>query len=142
MSMPPPGSHLAQAPAPVWARALLERWHTIECWLAVAAFSFIAGLLLLDVLGREFLGPFLRLIGIDAGATGIFASQRVSVYALVIGSFLGIGIATATGSHLVPRVAFGWVPEEWNAVMDRVADLVTGLFLVGVSWFGFTFVLS
>ena len=31
--------------------------------------------------------------------------------ALVVGSFAGIGIATATGSHLVPRVGFGWVPQ-------------------------------
>ncbi len=83
-----------------------------------------------------------RVLGIDAGPTGIFASQRLSIYALVVGSFAGIGIATATGSHLVPRVGFGWVPKAWNPWMDRLADLITGGFLLAVTYFGFQFVAS
>ena len=112
----------------------------VECWVAVAAFGFIAAILLLDVLGREFVGPVLRFLGLDPGATGIFAAQKLSVFALVIGSFAGIGIATATGSHIVPRFAYGWVPAAWGPAMDRLADVLTGLFLVGVAWFGFKFV--
>jgi TRAP-type C4-dicarboxylate transport system permease small subunit len=127
-------------PAPEGARRLMEIWHVAECWIAVAAFGFIAAILMLDVLGRELLAPLLRLLSIDAGPTGIFASQRLSVYALVIGAFCGIGIATATGSHLVPRVAFGWIPAAWAPAMDRVADLLTALFLCGVTYYGFEFV--
>jgi TRAP-type C4-dicarboxylate transport system permease small subunit len=81
------------------------------------------------------------LFGLTA-ATGIFASQKMSVYALVIGAFVGIGIATATGSHLVPRVLFGVVPPSYSLIVNRFADLLTGLFLVGVSYFGFVFVES
>jgi TRAP-type C4-dicarboxylate transport system permease small subunit len=125
---------------PPSARRLVDGWHRGECWLAVACFGFIAGILILDVLGREFLGPFLRLIGLDPGATGIFASQKLSIFALVIGSFAGIGIATATGAHIVPGFAAGWVPAEWKRAFDRAADLLTGLFLVGVTWFGLKFV--
>ncbi|MBL0897620.1 MAG: hypothetical protein IBJ17_02830, partial [Reyranella sp.] len=99
--------------APRRAARVLAVWHRLECWLAVACFSFIAVILVLDVLGRELVAPLLRLLGIDAGPTGIFASQRFAIYALVVGSFAGIGIATATGSHLVPRVGFGWVPASW-----------------------------
>ena len=54
-------------------------------------------------------------------ATGIFAAQKMSVYALVIGSFVGIGIATATGSHLVPRVPSIWF-RIVGAPLDRLAD--------------------
>lgn len=108
----------------------------------MAAFAFIAGILLLDVLGRELLGPVLKLLGFGAGATGIFASQKLSIFALVIGSFAGIGIATATGSHLVPRVAFGWIPDAWGPVMDRIADLITGVFLLIVTWYAWEFVMS
>lgn len=129
-------------PAPPGVRRFAETWHKVECWVAVAAFGFIAIILLLDVLGRELVGPLLRVVGFRPGATGIFASQKLSVYALVIGSFAGIGIATAAGSHLVPRVAFGWVPEDWGHVMDRLADVLTGLFLVAVAWYGFQFVQS
>lgn len=130
------------ASAPPAAAQMLAAWHRIECWVAVACFSFIALILVLDVLGREFLGPVLNLLRIDIGPTGIFASQRLSIYALVIGSFAGIGIATATGSHLVPRVGFGWIPKAWGPFMDRLADFLTGCFLIGVTCYGFMFVQS
>jgi TRAP-type C4-dicarboxylate transport system permease small subunit len=135
----PAGLRPAREP-PAGVRRLAESWHKGECWLAVAAFGFIAAILLLDVIGREFVGPVLRLVGLDPGATGIFAAQKLSVFALVIGSFAGIGIATATASHIVPRFAHGWVPAAWGPVMDRLANVLTGLFLVGVAWFGFKFV--
>jgi TRAP-type C4-dicarboxylate transport system permease small subunit len=121
-------------------RRLVELWHRGECWVAVAAFGFIAAIMLLDVIGRELLGPLLRLVGLNPGATGIFAAQKLSVFALVIGSFVGIGIATATGSHIAPRFAYGWVPASWGPFMDRLADVLTGLFLAAVAWFGFKFV--
>jgi TRAP-type C4-dicarboxylate transport system permease small subunit len=130
------------APAASRAQAIADVWHKIECWIAVAAFSFIAIILLLDVLGREILGPLIRLLGFPAMATGIFASQKLSIFALVIGSFAGIGIATATASHLVPRVGFGWVPARWDPWFNRLADLITGLFLVGVSYYAWIFVES
>ena len=133
---------VAAGPAPAGVRRLMEFWHTTECYVAVAAFTLIAGLLLADVLGREFIGPILHKLNLYNGPTGIFGSQRVSVYALVVGSFAGIGIATATGSHLVPRVGFGWVPDSWGPTMDRLADVITGVVLLIVAWYGMKFVLS
>jgi TRAP-type C4-dicarboxylate transport system permease small subunit len=133
---------VAHPPAPAGVRRFFDRWHTVECYVAVVAFSVIACLLLLDVLGREFLGPILRVLGLYYGPTGIFGSQRVSVYALVIGSFAGIGIATATASHLVPRVGFGWTPKSWTPWIDRAADVVTGLVLFAIAYYGFKFVAS
>lgn len=121
-------------------RRFLDAWHKAECWVAVAAFGFIATILVLDVLGRELLGPMLRALGFEPGATGIFASQKLSIFALVIGSFAGIGIATATGAHIVPAFASGWVPHQWRPVYDRAVDLVTGLVLLGVVWYGLKFV--
>ena len=125
---------------PPSVRRLVELWHRGECWVAVAAFGFIAAILLLDVLGRELVGPLLRFVGLNPGATGIFAAQKLSVFALVIGSFVGIGIATAAGSHIAPRFAYGWVPAAWGPFMDRLADVLTGIFLVVVAWYGFKFV--
>lgn len=124
------------------AQAVAELWHRAECWIAVVAFSFIAIILLLDVLGRELLGPSLRLLGFPASATGIFASQKLSIFALVIGAFAGIGIATATASHLVPRVGFGWIPARWDPWFNRLADVITGLFLVGTAYYAWVFVQS
>ncbi len=141
-SSPAAGRATAPPPAPPAMVSLLRRWHRVECWVAVLAFSFIAAVLVIDVLGREIYGPVMRLLGQQPGATGLFGSQKLAVFALVIGSFSGIGIATATGVHLVPRVGFSWVPRHWGPGMDRLADVFTGLFLLGVAWFGVVFVLA
>jgi len=122
--------------------AVLRVWHKLECWIAVLSFSFIAAVLMIDVLGREFYGPVMSMLDFKVGATGLFGSQKLAVLALVIGSFAGIGIATATGVHLVPRVAFKWVPASWSPHMDRIADVFTALFLLGVTWYGVQFVIA
>lgn len=127
--------------APAGARRFVEIWHRCECLIAVAAFSLIAGLLIFDVLGRELLGPIYKWLNIK-GATGVYGAQKLSVYALVLASFCGIGIATATASHLQPRVGFGWIPKEWGPGMDRLADLLSGLFMMAVAYYGFVFVQS
>lgn len=131
----------APAPAPALARRCVEGWHRVECIIAVAAFGFIAVVLIADVMGRELLGPIFRALGVK-GPAGVYASQKMSVYALVIGSFIGIGIATATGSHLLPRIGFNWVPAAWGPNMDRLADVITGCFFMGVAWFGWVYVQS
>ena len=46
--------------APDGVRRGLEVWHRAECWLAVAAFGFIAAILTVDVFGREVVGPVLN----------------------------------------------------------------------------------
>jgi TRAP-type C4-dicarboxylate transport system permease small subunit len=136
------GAAPAHPPAPPALVSLLSGWHRVECWIAVLAFTFIAAVLVIDVLGREAYGPVMTMLGLKVGATGLFGSQKLAVFALVIGSFAGIGIATATGVHLVPRVGFKWLPAAWSPQVDRLADAVTGLFLLGVTWYGVMFVLA
>lgn len=129
------------AEPPPAVRRFIAGWHKVECWLAVAALVFIALVLILDVLGRELLFPLLKLLGLQhTGATGIYGAQKMAVFALVIATYIGIGIAVATASHLVPRVAFGMIPARWSAPMDRLADLLSGVFLLGVARYGFEFV--
>jgi len=124
------------------ARHLLAIWHRVECVIAVVCFSFIAACIMIDVLGREILGRLFLLLHIDAGPTGLFGAQRMGILALVIGAYAGIGIATATGAHLRPRVADGWVPRNWGPAMDRLADVITGVFLVAAAWMSAVFVLQ
>jgi hypothetical protein len=122
------------------ARRVLAAWHRAECVIAVLCFSFIAAIMMADVLGREVLARLLDLLGIDHGPTGVFGAQRMSILALVVGAYAGIGIATATGAHLRPRLADGWIPKDWGPAMDRLADVITGVFLVGSAWVAFLFV--
>ena len=132
---------MAELQAPVAARRLVDGWHRVECLIAVAAFGLIGVLLVADVAGRELLGPIYKALDIK-GATGVYGAQKLSVYALVLASFCGIGIATATASHLQPRLGYGWVPASWGPALDRLADLITGLFMLGVAWYGWVFVQS
>jgi TRAP-type C4-dicarboxylate transport system permease small subunit len=136
-----PEGALSYPAAPAAALRFANGWHKAECLVAVSAFGLIALLLILDVAGREVLGPIYKLLNIK-GATGIYGAQKLSVYSLVLASFCGIGIATATGSHLLPRVGFGWIPESFGPKMDRLADLITGVFMVAVAYYGYVFVSS
>lgn len=129
------------APAPEFAKSFVNGWHRVECVVAVLAFGFIATVLVADVLGRELLGPIFRALNIK-GQAGVYASQKMSIYALVIGSFAGVGIATATASHLLPRIGFKWVPAHWGPTVDRCADVFTGLFMLGVVYYGWVYVQS
>lgn len=142
MTIDTPTVEIEEKLPPKAVQVILRSWHKIECWIAVACFSFIAGILLLDVLGREVLGPTLRLLGFEPGAMGIFTARKLAVLALVVGSYMGIGIATATGSHLIPRVGHAFVPRRWDPFMDRLADILTGSFLIGMAWYGWIFVQS
>ena len=120
----------------------LDAWHRFECWLAVLAFSFIAVILFADVFGREAFGPLARMLGFDIGATGIYGSQKMAIYALVVGAFVGIGISVSSGSQIVPRVAFGWLPARWSGQIDRLSNLTSGIVLAIVTYYGIEFVLS
>ena len=62
-------SAAAPPPPPAAVQALLQGWHRLECWIAVTAFSFIALVLVIDVLGRELYGPLMGLLGRPAGAS-------------------------------------------------------------------------
>lgn len=133
-------SNVQHPGAPPFVAGMVRYWHRGECWVAMAAFSFIALIVVYDVVAREVLGPLLRLAGGNANAVMVVGAAKMGVYALIVGAFAGIGIATATGAQLVPKVAFGWVPREWGGTMDRLADALTAAFLLGVAYYGVVFV--
>ena len=138
-----PSQGLAQpTSAPTTVTSLLKGWHWLETTIAILAYLVIMLLLMSDVFGREFVGPVLRLLGFNVGATGIYGSQRIALYAMVIGAFLGLGIATATGTHLLPRIGFGWIPKSWAPAVDRIADVLTGIVLCATTWYAYAFVVD
>lgn len=128
------------APRPV--RLLLSAWLKAESWIAVLAFSLIGAMIFADVAGREFVGPLLSALGVDAGATGVYGAHKIALYGLVIGAFAGFGLSVATGTQIVPRVAFGWVPASWAPAVDRVGNLFSAAVLGVATWYALVFVLS
>ena len=116
----------APPPVPAAVQRLFDGRHFVERKLAVVAFLTIAGLLIVDVAGREIAAPVLRKLGFAVGAAGVPGAQQIAIFALVVGSFCGIGITVAANSQLVPRLAFGWLPALWAPSVNRLADLFTG----------------
>jgi C4-dicarboxylate transporter DctQ subunit len=92
---------------------------------AVATFFYaaLAAILLADVVGRELFGQ------------GIFGAQRVAVFFTIIAGNFGLALAAAAGSHIRPRVADHWLPARLGPAMDRLADVITAIVLLGVAYF-------
>jgi TRAP-type C4-dicarboxylate transport system permease small subunit len=119
--------------APFVVRRLLGAVHRVECTTAVLAIGAMAGVLILDVVGREVLGPLLVALGSSPGPTGVYGAPKLALYALALATYAGLGVATARGTHLVPRVAFGVVPPSWSPAMNRLADAVSGVLMLAVA---------
>ncbi|MCA0869865.1 TRAP transporter small permease [Seohaeicola saemankumensis] len=131
---------MTDQPVPVLVSTLLKAWHLLERWIAVIAFSLIGALIFADVAGREFVGPVGTLLGFDMGSTGVYGARKISLFLLVIGAFAGLGVSVATGTQIVPRIAFNWVPASWAPHVDRLANLLSGLVFVAVTYYGWVFV--
>jgi hypothetical protein len=102
-------------------RRFLDGWHRAECLVAVAAFGFIAIILIVDVWAGSSSARFPAL-GMNLGPPACRLAAHVGVCA---GGrqFCGIGIATppqpsgaAGGLRLIPTPKF----------RDRLADLLRG----------------
>lgn len=88
----------------------------IERAVILLSFAVMAGALMIDVLSREILGR------------GVFGAPQVGVFAMIVMSFLGLGLASASGGHLRPRFADRLVPRSWDPFMDRLAEFIFALF--------------
>lgn len=121
---------------------ILAFWHRVECWVAFAAFLFISVIIVYDVFAREVIIPILHAFDLPTGTAVIRGASKMGIYAMIIGAFFGLGIATASGAQIVPKVAFGWVPISWESLIDRFSDIFAGLFFFAAAWIAFTFVQS
>jgi TRAP-type C4-dicarboxylate transport system permease small subunit len=104
--------------APPVVHRLLAGWHRAECVLAVAAFGAVALLLIADVVARELVQPLARVFGAGAAAIAFPSTPQLALYALVVATYAGIGVAAATATHFVPRAGFGWVGARCAPLLD------------------------
>jgi TRAP-type C4-dicarboxylate transport system permease small subunit len=92
-------------------------------WLEAAGTTLAFALMVLalgwDILGRELLGG------------GKIWATPVAVYANVFIAFVGMGVASAAGSHLRPRVLDRFAPRAADALFDRFTDAGFALFAAG-----------
>ena len=130
------------ARVPEVVTAALAIWSRVERLLAIVTFSAIGVLMMYDVILRELVSPVLFRIGLDARPLLLVGSQKIGVYLMIAGAFVGFTLATAMGTQLVPRIGFSWVPRRWDAAMNRAADFVSAAFLGCATYYAIVFVAS
>lgn len=121
---------------------LLSGWNKVESALALSAFALISFLTIYDVISREVFAPLLYALDMPPNALVIQGGAKIGVYALILGAFIGLGIATQSGTQIVPRVAFRWVPQRWSQQVNRMSDLFAGVFFLGAATIAVDFVQS
>lgn len=66
--------------------------------------------------------------------SGIFWARELGVFANIVLTILGIGIASSDGTHLRPRFFDRVFPERWEGVMTRIQELLTALGFALLAW--------
>ena len=95
--------------------------------MATAAYAAVAGILMVDVIGRELF------------STSLFGAQQLAVYGAIIAGFLGLTLATSDDAHLRPGF-MDIVFRRWEEQVVRVGDVISGLFFVAAAYVAWTFV--
>lgn len=102
------------------AAALLVVIGCIEKVLCVAAFAILVAVLFADVISRE------------ATAAGIHWAPQIGVWANVFVVMAGFGLASASGAHLRPRFADGWLPDAWQGALGFLQHFLMALFCLAI----------
>jgi TRAP-type C4-dicarboxylate transport system permease small subunit len=98
------------------AKTFLNRLRMTEQFLCFAAFMVLAGALIYDVLKRQITG------------SGAFGAPQLGVIGMIVISYIGIGLASAAGSHYRPRFADKIFPAKYDMLMDRIGEFGFALF--------------
>lgn len=97
-------------------KALLEWLHRAERTVVIIAFAGMVAVVFADVLAREVTG------------IGLPWARQVGVYFNIVVVMFGIGLASASGSHLRPRFADNWLPSRWEPGLSFVQHALFALF--------------
>lgn len=92
---------------------LLKTLFRIEAIVASVAYVVVVVAMLTDIIAREFFN-----------ASFIYTS-KLALFAAIFAGMLGLGLATASGTHIRPRFADLWVPHSWQNQLQRLGDLLS-----------------
>ncbi|RMF97535.1 MAG: TRAP transporter small permease [Gammaproteobacteria bacterium] len=104
-------------------RRLAQSWlagcSRVERAVTFIAFCAVIAVVFADVVSRELTGA------------GLHWARQAGVYANLVVVMFGLGLASASGAHLRPRFADGWLPAAWRPWLERIADALMALFCIG-----------
>ncbi|MEJ2601717.1 MAG: TRAP transporter small permease [Gammaproteobacteria bacterium] len=96
--------------------AVLSRF---ERAIVLVAFVGMVGVVFADVAARELTG------------VGLPWARQAGVYFNIFVVLFGIGLASASGSHLRPRFADHWLPARWERQLAFLQHALFALFCIG-----------
>ena len=109
-------------------RTTLRALRLFEAVIATVAYSTVAILLMVDVVGRElFSSAFLGL-------------QQVAVYGAIIAGFLGLTLATSDNAHLRPEFLDFLAGKKFEAAVRRMGDFLSAAFFFAAAVVAWRFV--
>ena len=117
--------------------AMLLRW---ESAVAVAGLGIASAVILLDVVGREIVPLLTRAAGLARGFELPHGLSRYALYAILVSTFAGFSVASATGAHLGSGLGQLPLPAWLARRSQRLGDLLTGLVFAAAAWYGLLFV--
>lgn len=109
-------------------KALLAAMRRAEVVLTTAAFVVLIAVIFGDVLMRRITG------------SGIVWAREVGVFANIVLTIIGIGLASADGTHLRPRVFDRLVPRSLDPAMTRIQESLTAIAFGVLAWIAFSVV--
>ncbi len=106
---------------------IIVKAETFICYV-----SFLAGTiaLVVDIFGREVLGQ------------GVFGAQRVAVYCMAVAGIMGFSYVVSHGGHLRPTILDNLVPQKYNALTARIADVISCLLCFFLAYASYLFIYS
>lgn len=103
---------------------LLGRFERLVAGLAyIVMTAMIAG----EIAVRELFGSTL------------LGSEKIAILSSVIAGFIGFTLVTQSGRHLRVSAFDGLIPLRWREAHRRIADLVSAILLLGLTWIAFEF---
>ncbi|MEL7030200.1 MAG: TRAP transporter small permease subunit [Pseudomonadota bacterium] len=103
------------------SRSILSLLDWVDRLMCAAGFIIISAALILDAGSRIFFG------------SGVLGAPQVGVIGMIAVAMFGTGLATTAGEHLRPTFLDGIWPAGWSGAVDRIADMLTGLFFFGIA---------
>jgi TRAP-type C4-dicarboxylate transport system permease small subunit len=106
---------------------LLKALRLIESVVATVAYAAVAGLLMVDVIGRELFGQ------------SFLGAQQLAVYGAILAGFMGLTLATSDNSHLRPAF-MDFVFARHPVLVARIGESFSAVFYVAAAYVAWTFV--
>ena len=108
--------------APAGLVRLLAALRQAEVALTAGAFAVLVTVIFADVAWRRLSG------------SGLLWAREVGVFANIVLTILGIGIASADGAHLRPKFLDRLLPARWEPVLVRVQEGLTAVGFALLAW--------